>query len=393
MRYFIEVGYDQLNKKDEELCGDQVEIVRIDDGVIAVMSDGLGSGIKANILATLTAKIAATMLKNGASLADVLDTIAHTLPICKVRNIAYSTFTIIYAKYDGEVYIAEYDNPTIFYYRKKQKKVIKMIGNESIINDKKILEMQCRLEDGDCIISASDGVIHAGVGEVLNYGWEWNHVAKYLEGTCSNNNNNATMISKSLITTCNDLYNGLPSDDATALVIKMKIPQFINVFAGPPLLRENDELVVKKFTSSPGKRIICGGTAANIVSRELKRELTIDVSTMTDGIPPTSMMQGFALITEGALTMKVALGYLKDYLYQPLSRESINQLKKRNGASMLANKLLNEGTHINFYLGHSLNAAHKKADADYKLGTKFRIIGEMINTLRKLGKIVNIYYY
>ncbi|SNT00098.1 Stage II sporulation protein E (SpoIIE) [Anaerovirgula multivorans] len=393
MRYFIEVGHDQLNKKDEELCGDQVEIVRMDNGVIAVMSDGLGSGIKANILATLTAKIAATMLKNGASLSDVLDTIANTLPICKVRNIAYSTFTIIYAQYNGDVYIAEYDNPTVFYYRKKQKRIIKMIGNESIINDKKIIEMQCRLEDGDCIIAASDGVIHAGVGEILNYGWEWNHVAKYLEGTCTNNQNNAMMISKSLMTTCNDLYNGQPSDDATALVIKMKLPQIINVFTGPPLLREKDKLMVKKFTSSPGKRIICGGTAANIVSRELQRELTIDVSTITEGIPPTSIMQGFALITEGAITMKHALSYLKDYLNQPLSRESINQLKKRNGASMLANKLLNEGTHINFFLGHSLNSAHKKADTAYKLGTKFRVVGEIINTLRKLGKIVNIYYY
>lgn len=391
MKKFVEVGYDQIYKIDEEICGDQVEIVRTQDGVIAVMSDGLGSGIKANILATLTSKIAATMLKKGEDLPEVLDTLAHSLPICKIRNIAYSTFTIIYARQNGDVYIADYENPTAFYYNKKRKRISGVQGNERIINGKKIIETEIHLHDGDCIIVTSDGVIHAGVGELLNYGWEWRHVAKYLEDICSDNN--AMMISKLLISTCNDLYDGKPSDDATTMVVKMTTPQAINIFTGPPLLREMDEMVVREFMRSPGKKVICGGTAANIVSRELKRKLTVDIETITDEIPPISHMQGFELITEGLITMKYTLEYLKDYLNKPLSISDLKELKVRNGAKMLANKLINEGTHINFFLGHSLNPAHDNCDNFIELGTKFRVVGELINILRKLGKIVNIQYF
>lgn len=393
MDYFVEIGYDQLIKNGEEICGDQVDIARVEDGVIAVMSDGLGSGIKANILATLTSKIAITMLKEGLGLAEVLDTLAYTLPICRVRNIAYSTFTIIYAKNNGDVYIAEYDNPTVFYYNRRRKRVTEIKGDERIINNKKINEIECHLDEGDCIIVTSDGVIHAGMGEILNYGWEWHHVAKYLEDICTNSGNNAIMISKLLMTTCNDLYDDKPQDDATVLVLKRKVTKVIDIFTGPPLQKEKDELVVRDFMSSPGRKIICGGTAANIVSRQLERSLTIDVSTLTERIPPISKMDGFDLITEGLVTLKYTLELLKEYLNKPLSREFLDGLKNRDGAAMLTNKLLNEGTHINFFLGHSSNIAHDDSCVFGKLGTKYRIVGELINVLKKLGKVVNIYYF
>lgn len=392
MNYYIEVGYEQLNKKGEELCGDQIEIIRKKDAVIAVMSDGLGSGIKANILSTLTTKIAVTMLDMGSDLSEVVDTIANTLPICKVRDIAYSTFTIFYVWQDGKAYIAEFDNPSVFYYAKNKNRVSKLEGGKiSIINDKKILEMECQLEEEDCIIATTDGVIHAGVGERLNYGWEWHHVAKYLEGICQSNN--AIAISKSLISTCYDLYNEEPSDDATALTIRLKRPQTINIFTGPPLLKENDSILVKKFNDSPGKKIICGGTAANIVSKELQRTLVVDINTLTKEIPPISHMQGIDLITEGMITMDYTLRYLKEFLNNPITRKSLNRFKDKNGASILANKLLNEGTHINFFLGHSLNTVYKDNSFPTKMGRKFRIVGEIINILKRLGKTVNIYYF
>ncbi|WP_176762126.1 SpoIIE family protein phosphatase [Natronincola ferrireducens] len=391
MDNFIDVGYSQLTKKNEEICGDRVEIARTDDGVIAVMSDGLGSGIKANILATLTSKIAITMLKNGEELSEVIDTIINTLPVCKEREIAYSTLTIIYTKKTGDTYIVEFDNPSVFYYNKEKNIVSKLKYNTITINGRIVLEAQCHLKENDSIIAVSDGIIHAGAGEVLNYGWEWEHVAKYLQGICLNKN--AMMISKSLTNICNDLYNDKPGDDATVVAMKMKKPQVFDLFTGPPLLKEKDPVLVEKFMDSPGKKIICGGTAANIVARELQRDLVMDVDTVTEKIPPICHMEGIYLITEGVLTMEQTLNYLREFLNNTVSSRTIRELEEQNGATILANTLLYECTHINFYLGHCLNAAYRNEGFPQNLQRKFKMVGQIINSLRKLGKIVSIYYF
>lgn len=116
-KVYYDVTSKSINKKNEELCGDKVEWVPIEDGVIVVLSDGLGSGVKANILATLTSKIIATMMQGGATLEDTVDTIVHTLPVCKVRGLAYSTFSILKLTYDGGAKLIEFDCPGCIFVR------------------------------------------------------------------------------------------------------------------------------------------------------------------------------------------------------------------------------------------------------------------------------------
>ena len=89
MELYLENGYTSLNKKGEELCGDRVESVCRGEYTTVALADGLGSGVKANILATLTSKILCTMISNGIDLEECIRTIIQTLPVCKVRGVAY----------------------------------------------------------------------------------------------------------------------------------------------------------------------------------------------------------------------------------------------------------------------------------------------------------------
>ena len=83
------------NKNGETLCGDQCALEWDGNDATVILSDGLGSGVKANILSTLTATMLTTMLKGSVPIDECVTTVAETLPMCKERKLAYATFTIL----------------------------------------------------------------------------------------------------------------------------------------------------------------------------------------------------------------------------------------------------------------------------------------------------------
>jgi serine phosphatase RsbU (regulator of sigma subunit) len=218
MEYYIDASYKSINKFGEELCGDKVETVKTEDGCLLVLSDGLGSGVKANILATLTSKIAVTMLKGGSSIEETLETIMNTLPECKVRKLAYSTFTIIKLSNNGDCYMVEYDNPPTFFYRDGRD--IFIDRKERIIKGKTIFESYFKFCPGDLLTVVSDGAVHAGVGEYLNLGWQWENINDFLRDISQKKY--ATDVTNSLLDVCKTLYNDKPGDDTTVLSIKFQ---------------------------------------------------------------------------------------------------------------------------------------------------------------------------
>lgn len=383
---FFDIAYHSINKHDEELCGDHVEIINDDEGVIAVLSDGLGSGVKANILATLTSKIAITMIHEGADIEETIDTIVNTLPECQVRKLAYSTFTIIRIDNDMNLYIAEYDNPPIFIYRKGY--LLPINRKEVIINGKKIYESRIKLQIGDMISTVSDGAVHAGVGALLNLGWQWDDISKYLldinklEKTSRN-------LAINFINVCNNLYDNYPGDDTTILTIKVRDPEFIDLFTGPPVDKHMDRWVIEKLENSRGKKVICGGTTANIASRELKRSLNVDIKTMTKELPPIAYMDGFSLVTEGVLTLQKTLEKLKKY---EVETTDTSYLEDKDAASRLAKILIEDCTHLNIWFGKAVNPAHQNPDFPIDFNIKLKIVSEIINKLKALGKNVEITY-
>ncbi|MBC2582815.1 SpoIIE family protein phosphatase [Clostridium sp. DJ247] len=389
MEYFVDVAYGTLVKYGEELPGDMVNIIRMKECTIVIMADGLGSGVKANILATLTSKIAGTMLKEGANIYETVDTIANTLPVCKVRNIAYSTFTLMKIYNDGRVYIAEYDNPPIFMMRYGES--INILKNPLLINEQKIMESNMVLKEGDTLTVVSDGVIHAGIGNTLNLGWQWSDVEKYLKKR-SLDNLEAQRLTKDLLEVCWDLYCGKPGDDTTVVTIKMREPCFINLFTGPPKNRAMDSKVIKEFISSPGKKIICGGTAANIAERELNRKLKVNLDFYDRDTPPTAVMDGIDLITEGVLTLNKAIDEIKKY-GSNFSKENKNiNYKGSDGVSKLVKMLVQECTHLNLWVGKAINPAHQNPDFPMDLSIKLKLVEELCKTLESIGKKVNINY-
>ena len=173
----VDVAYKSLNKFTEILCGDKVEILQTADSNIMILADGMGSGVKANILATLTSKILGTMFLNGATLEECVETIVETLPICQVRQVAYATFSILQVFHSGEAYLVEFDNPGCIFIRGG--KLMMIPQNIREVKGKKINEYRFQVQKGDALILMSDGTIHAGVGRLLNFGWVWEDIAAY----------------------------------------------------------------------------------------------------------------------------------------------------------------------------------------------------------------------
>ena len=208
MSFSIDVSWKSLNKQGEELCGDKVEVLKTEDSDIVILADGMGSGVKANILATLTSKILGTMLREGASIESCVETVAKTLPICKVRKVAYATFSILQIFHSGEAYLAEFDNPSCVFIR--DGKIVKYPYEVREIEGKKVHESRFQVKKNDCFTLMSDGVIYAGAGSILNLqGWTWEAMSEYTL-KCTKKTLSASRLAVMLCQACDELYERSP---------------------------------------------------------------------------------------------------------------------------------------------------------------------------------------
>ncbi len=293
---FLESGFMSLNKQGEELCGDRVMTINDEDYVTIVLSDGLGSGVKANILSTLTAKILVTMMSAGMPIEDCVYTIAHTLPVCKVRGVAYSTFTILQVNKSGEAYLVQFDNPQCILLRNG--KNFDYAVTEKTICEKKIFESKFPVQTGDIFLLMSDGAIHAGVGMLLNFGWERENIIEFAEGVYTPDIGAKTIAAR-VAEACNDLYAGCPGDDTTIAAMKVRRHEVVNLMIGPPSHKEDDENILRLFFGKEGKRIVCGGTTSQLVARYLGKDVIPDLDYIDEDVPPIAHIAGVDLVTEG----------------------------------------------------------------------------------------------
>ncbi len=384
-----DIGYKSINHYGEQLCGDHVDIVeQSETSPVIVLADGLGSGVKASILSTLTSKIISTMMAEGMALEECVSTIAATLPICSVRGVAYSTFTIIHLIDNEKAELIQYDNPHIIFFRDNKNCEYK--AEEMVVGGKTLYKSVIDLRENDIFVAMSDGCPHAGIGTAYNFGWKREDITKFLE-PLTYGGFTAKTLATILVDECFRLYGEKPGDDATACVVKIRRREPVNLLFGPPANRDDANRMMSLFFSKEGKHIVCGGTTSTIAAKYLHKEIRPSLVFESADVPPTAEIDGVDLVTEGVITINKVLEYAKDYLK---SNESYTDWGyKKDGASLISRMLFEEATDINFFVGRAINPAHQNPELPINFSIKMNLVKELSDCLRQMGKKVKVSYF
>lgn len=386
---FTDIGTISMNKAGEQLCGDHVEVVKYgDNSTVIVLADGLGSGVKANILSILTSKILSTMIANNISIDECIDTIIATLPVCKVRQLSYSTFTVLRITDNMYAELIQYDNPHVIFLRNGKNTDIK--EDIRTVQDKTIYSSRIRLSENDTFVLMSDGAIHTGVGGVIDRMWGRECIADYLE-KLYDPESGAKTLSTLLADECRRRYGGTPGDDTTVCTVKIRRRKPLNLMIGPPSDPSDVTRMMSLFFSKDGSHIVCGGTTAELAAKHLGKTLRTTLDYEDPDIPPISEIEGVDLVTEGVITMKRVLEYVRDYLYD--NDEYYVWSSKKDGASRIALMLLEDSTDINFFVGRAVNPAHQSEDSTISFNVKMRLVDELAGYLQTIGKNIRVSYF
>ena len=394
---FIEVGHYQVCKHKQHAEGDVFLSQKnpSDGRVITALSDGLGSGIKAGVLATLTATMATRFLAADIPMRRAAEIIMNTLPVCKDRGISYATFTLVDIEPNNTVRIIEYDNPP--YVLIRQETIIEPIRDITKIERKNkttapkkeayIQYSRYGARPGDRLVFFSDGVTQSGMGSPNHpFGWGYENVQTFiLEKILENPDISARSLAKSVVKQALMLDGYKAKDDITCGVIYGREPRDLLVLTGPPLRRESDEDYARIFDGFDGKRIICGGTTANIISRELNRAIKVQLKDFDPKIPPYSEMEGAEMVTEGIITM----GAVAELLENGAKTEGLNE----NAVTKMVDLFL-DSDRIRFVVGTKINEAHQDPNMPVELEIRRNVVKKIAALLQdEYLKDVSIQYF
>ncbi|WP_109487555.1 SpoIIE family protein phosphatase [Occallatibacter savannae] len=387
---FIEIDYCQRAKDGQLISGDVFlsEKVKEEGRIVSVLSDGLGSGVKASVLATMTATMALKFTASPMDIRSSAEIIMDTLPTCSVRKISYSTFTVVDIAATGETRIIEHGNPPFL--------LIRPDGEASIIKNELRPErwhdrvISCSSFDAqreDRIVFFSDGISQAGMGEFKTpFGWGVPDVEKYVRNEIREHPHiSARELSRQLVARAEQIDGLSAKDDITCGIVYFRSPRQLLVLTGAPFNRAHDNDLARMAEKAPGRKVICGGTTANIISRQLNRPIHIDMRQARDSrVPPSAKMDGFDLVTEGILTLGEVLRLLE---------EDIAPEELRSNAAVRLTAMLLDSDEIKFGVGTRINEAHQDPNVPVDLELRRNIVRRIAQGLEtKHMKRVSIQY-
>lgn len=381
----VDFGKVSLNKKKEKICGDYYTVIKEEDSSVLVLSDGLGSGVKANILATLTAEMLSIMIARKMDIRTAVKAVADTLPVCSVRNLAYATFTVLVAE-ENEICLLQYDNPDAILLRNG--KSVDYQRDILMFGEKEIHQSYVQFREGDMLLLMSDGVTNAGMGKTTNGGWGREEVVKYCEQRYREGMSAQEMAS-AIGNAGLDLNLDETDDDLTVLVLKGVQKKVVNIMVGPPADRADDRSYFETFFQKEGMRVVCGGTTAKLVADYLGVKVIGQPDTGTEEVPAMSEVKGIDLVTEGLLTLQKLTEYYEDFRDDRLYYNRI--IKKKDGAAELFRVLFAEATEINFFFGNALNENYTALHIDRE--KKKNLALKLIDELREEGRKVKICFW
>ncbi|MFO7575992.1 MAG: SpoIIE family protein phosphatase [Bacteroidales bacterium] len=391
MEFYIEVNSQQRNHDGERICGDVFlnRFLKEENRIIVVLSDGMGHGVKANILATLTSTMALNFTVEHKEAERIAEIIMNTLPVCSERKISYATFTIVDIESDGKTTILEYDNPQAVVLRGKTifepawKGVTLRKGRNA---GKTLRTCSFYPHKEDRIIICSDGVAQSGMGsEEWPFGWEMDKLSSYAAKLVSNEPSvSALTLAGKIVSMAykNDHYKA--KDDISCGVIYFREPRKLILCTGPPYEKEKDEILAARVKDFDGKIVLAGGTTADIIARELNRRIVDELIFEDPELPPESFMEGIDLVTEGILTLQKASEIIRTYN---------NSVRLGKGPADKMVRLLMESDEIHFIVGTRINVAHQDPTLPVELEIRRSVVKRIaLNLEDKWLKKVSLEY-
>lgn len=379
---YIEIGFSQVAKEHEGVCGDVFMSKRIaeENRIVAVLSDGLGSGVRANVLATLTATMGLHFTLHRYEPQEAARKILSALPVDKVRKISYSTFTLIDIDSDLNTRIVNFDNPDLLFIRQWEEvsgSIQHHVFQKSRHGSERSLKFtEYKACPGDRIIFVSDGVSQSGIGTALYpFGWEIPEIKLWVKGILETKPDiSAQELASSIVghAHTNDSFHA--RDDISGAVIYFRRPRKLMLCTGPPFHLEDDARLARCISEFPGQKIICGGTTAEIVGRELGRTIEVCLDSVSAEVPPYSIMEGIDLITEGVLTLGKVASRLEKGVTDPI--------KKNDAAGLLISYLLNNDQ-IYILTGTRINEAHQDPNLPVELEIRRNVVQKIKRLLEE----------